>query len=90
MRDNEASAPAYTEQPAPPIVPQDDQSSVPVSVPDPLPPENYLKVRFTAAVLELLKLVTKPSETFAGVVPAADLEMIANFLNQVAAKTHAG
>jgi hypothetical protein len=90
VRDDEASALAYTEQPAPPLVPEDQPPSLPVSPPPPSPGETYLKERFAAAVLELRKLNTKPSATFAGVIPAADLEIIANFLNQVAAETHAG
>jgi hypothetical protein len=53
------------------------------------PRDKYEIERFEDAVLELMKLRTKPSAKFAGIIPADDLKLLANFLNQIAAGTKA-
>jgi hypothetical protein len=57
--------------------------------PAPLPRDKYLAEKFETAIREIKELTTKPSAKFVGVIPADDLEMIANFLRQIAAGTKA-
>jgi Protein of unknown function (DUF3102) len=68
----------------------DDPPPVP-SEPTPSPSvrEAALAEQFRDAVTALVKLAARPSKTFAGVVPANDLDMVANFLKQVASKEKA-
>ena len=47
------------------------------------------RVKFEAAVRELVGLAAKPSEDFVGVVPTDDLEMVTNFLLQIAGASKA-
>jgi hypothetical protein len=67
--------------------PEEPPPPPPPPPPGPLPRDKYLAEKFAAAILELVKLTTKSSAKFAGVIPADDLELIANFLNQIAAHT---
>jgi hypothetical protein len=89
---DEASLPAEMNAAEASLVPNDEASSPAVPLPASLPQDADLQETFATSVLALRKLATKPSEKFVGAVSAADLEMVANFLNQVAAasKTHAG
>ena len=48
------------------------------------PSRHQSQTMFKTAVLNLMKLVTKASADFAGVIPPGDLELLANFLKQVA------
>jgi hypothetical protein len=92
MRTDNASLPAEMNAAEASLVPKDEASLQHVPPPASLPRDPDLQETFATAVMALLGLVTKPSGKFVGAVPAADLEMVANFLNQVAAasKTHAG
>jgi hypothetical protein len=71
--------------------PCDDPPPVP-SEPEGLSPsvrEAALAGQFRDAVAVLVKLAARPSKTFAGAVPAHDLDMVANFLRQIASKEKA-
>ncbi len=68
--DTPASAPE--EPPAPPP-------------PAPLPRDAYFIDEFTTAINMLMKLRTKPSAKFVNAIATADLQMMANFLNGIAA-----
>jgi hypothetical protein len=61
----------------------------PVPPPAPLPRDKYLAEKFALAVRELIKLTTKPSAKFVGLYSSIDLELVANFLNQIAAGSKA-
>lgn len=47
--------------------------------------DTYLKNEFSTAIKMLMKLRTKPSAKFVGVAATGDLQMLANFLNGIAA-----
>lgn len=61
-----------------------------IDEPEPAPQERpsvqeaALQQQFMDAITALMKLSTKPANTFAGTVPADDLDMLANFLRQIA------
>jgi hypothetical protein len=46
---------------------------------------NQSRADFATAIQVLKKLMTKPSEDFEGITEPLDLEIIANFLKQIAA-----
>ena len=71
----------------PPLPPDDDVKPPPTPPPAPLPRDAALAREFGDAIATLLRLMTKPSAKFVGAVAAADLELVANFLNQIAGKT---
>jgi Protein of unknown function (DUF3102) len=53
------------------------------------PRQAALQDQFRAAIETLKALSTKPAKTFAGIVPPDDLEMLANFLRQIARASEA-
>lgn len=60
----------------------------PEPTPQPEPPkarQAALAAQFQAAVEGLMSLSTKPTSAFAGIMPADDLDMLGNFLKQIAA-----
>ena len=68
-------------------LPPDDEPLPPAPPPAPLPRDAALAKDFAEAITTLKGLMTKPSAKFVGAVAAADLELVVNFLNQIAAKT---
>jgi hypothetical protein len=52
--------------------------------PNPKPRQAALQDQFRTAFDTLQSLSTKPAHTFAGIVPPGDLEMLSNFLRQIA------
>ena len=62
--------------------PEKNRSLVPLEKP---PARTQSRMKFAVAVRELKELIAKPSEDFVGVVQTADLELVANFLVQIAA-----
>jgi hypothetical protein len=89
----EEADPLHAPRPEPEAEPENDPEESPPPPPPPppgpLPRDRYLAEKFAAAILELMKLTTKSSAKFVGVIPPNDLELIANFLNQIAAGTKA-
>ena len=78
------------DEPLPPDdepLPPDDEPLPPAPPPAPLPRDVALAKDFADAIATLKGLMTKPSTKFVGAVTAADLELVVNFLNQIAAKT---
>jgi hypothetical protein len=66
----------------------DDDPPAPPPEPKPSPSvrEAAIAEQFSTAVAALKALAARPSKIFAGAVPAADLELVANFLREIASK----
>ena len=60
------------------------RSLVPLQKP---PAQIQTRAIFKEAILALEKLATKPSQAFVGIIPTDSLEMVLNFLKQIAAAT---
>lgn len=69
------------------VMPEDGADDVVDDEPEPqrLPREQELVDQFKEAIDALLPFAARPSATFAGIVAAHDLDMLANFLKQIAA-----
>ncbi len=85
--DEGSLTPEPTPEPfGPALVPDEPPPAPPPPTPAPLPRDRYLTETFVTAVREIRTLMTKPSAKFVGVVQSEELEMIANFLKQIAAR----